>query len=165
MMTITPNFNFDGKCGEAISLYQQAFGAKVDCLLHYRDADQSDFKRELSEEQKDYVYHAELYIDGQRIMMADNLDIPFRPSTALSLTVTMSRKEEVLAAFEVLEDGGEVIYPPHSTTYSSCTTNVIVSHTSLSSLGITAAIKLLMISSRCRYCSGESWDTLENRMD
>ena len=42
MMTITPNFNFDGKCGEAISLYQQAFGAKVDCLLHYRDADQSD---------------------------------------------------------------------------------------------------------------------------
>ena len=30
MMTITPNFNFDGKCGEAISLYQQAFGAKVD---------------------------------------------------------------------------------------------------------------------------------------
>lgn len=90
-----------------------------------RDADQSDFKRELSEEQKDYVYHAELYIDGQRIMMADNLDILFRPSTALSLTVTMSRKEEVLAAFEVLEDGGEVIYPPHSTTYSSCTTNVI----------------------------------------
>lgn len=125
MMTITPNFNFDGKCGEAISLYQQAFGAKVDYLLHYRDADQSDFKRELSEEQKDYVYHAELYIDGQRIMMADNLDILFRPSTALSLTVTMSRKEEVLAAFEVLEDGGEVIYPPHSTTYSSCTTNVI----------------------------------------
>ena len=59
------------------------------------------------------------------IMMADNLDIPFRPSTALSLTVTMSRKEEVLAAFEVLENGGEVIYPPHSTTYSSCTTNVI----------------------------------------
>ena len=58
-------------------------------------------------------------------MMADNLDILFRPSTALSLTVTMSRKEEVLAAFEVLEDGGEVIYPPHSTTYSSCTTNVI----------------------------------------
>ena len=57
--------------------------------------------------------------------MADNLDILFRPSTALSLTVTMSRKEEVLAAFEVLEDGGEVIYPPHSTTYSSCTTNVI----------------------------------------
>ena len=35
------------------------------------------------------------------IMMADNLDISFRPSTALSLTVTMSRKEEVLAAFEV----------------------------------------------------------------
>ena len=23
MMTITPNFNFDGKCGEAITLYQE----------------------------------------------------------------------------------------------------------------------------------------------
>ena len=39
--------------------------------------------------------------------------------------VIVGRKEDVLAVFEVLEDGGEVIYPPHSTTYSSCTTNVI----------------------------------------
>ena len=107
------------------ALYQQAFGAKVDCLLHYRDADQSDLKRELSEEQKGYVYHAEIYIGGQRIMMADNLDIPFRRSTALSLIVTMGRKEDVLAVFEVLGVEGEVIYPPHSTIYSSCTINVL----------------------------------------
>lgn len=123
-MTVTPNFNFDGKCGEAIKLYQQAFGAQIDCLLHYRDANREDFTKELSEEQQGYIYHAELYIGDQRIMMADNLDIPFRPSPALSLTVTMNTKEEVMAAFEVLRDGGEIIYPPHSTTYSACTTNV-----------------------------------------
>ena len=87
--------------GETITLYQQAFGAKVDCLLHYRDADQSDFKRELSEKQKGYVYHAEIYIGSQRIMMADNLDILFRPITALSLTVTMSRKEDVLGCVQI----------------------------------------------------------------
>ena len=64
MIAITPNFNFDSKGGEAIILNQQAFGAKVDCLLHDRDAGQSDLKRELPEEQKGYVYHAEIYIGG-----------------------------------------------------------------------------------------------------
>ncbi|EOT27424.1 hypothetical protein C805_01532 [Eubacterium sp. 14-2] len=79
MAIITPNFNFmktylwsDGKCEEAIYLYQKAFEAEINCLLRYSDAKWEDFHRELSEEQKEYIYHAELLIGNQRIMVEDN---------------------------------------------------------------------------------------------
>jgi PhnB protein len=120
MPMITPNFNFAGRCEEAIALYQKAFGAKIGCLLRYSDADKADWDRELAPEQESCVYHAELFIGGQRIMMCDNLDVPFQKSTALSLTVTFDTKEEVIKAYDVLREGSETIYPVHSTTYSSC---------------------------------------------
>ena len=33
MKRITPNFNFDGRCADAIALYEQAFPAQVDYVL------------------------------------------------------------------------------------------------------------------------------------
>lgn len=120
MAVITPNFNFAGQCFEAIKLYQEAFNAEIGCLLRNCDATWEDFHKDLSEEEKEYVYHAEIFIGKQRIMMCDNLDIPFKPSVSLSLTVTMDTKEEVIHAFEVMKEGCEIIYPIHSTAYSSC---------------------------------------------
>ncbi len=120
MAIITPNFNFDGKCYEAIQLYKEAFNAEIGYLLRYSEASWVDFHKELSDEEKDYVYHAEIFIGNQRIMMSDNLDVPFKPSISLSLTVTLDTKEEVIRAFEIMKEGCEVIYPIHSTVYSSC---------------------------------------------
>ena len=48
---LTPNFNFDGHCEEAIRLYERAFGAKLGCLLRYSDANPADFSAELTDEQ------------------------------------------------------------------------------------------------------------------
>lgn len=120
MIIITPNFNFNGRCEEAIHLYQKAFDARVGCLLRYSDADSRDWKKELTLEQTNYIYHAELFIGDQRIMMCDNLDLEFEQSTSLSLTITFDTKEEVKKAYGVLEYGSTTIYPLHSTTYSSC---------------------------------------------
>lgn len=120
MVIITPNFNFAGRCAEAIELYKKAFDAKIGCLLRYSDADKSDWDKELTQEQQAYIYHAELFIGGQRLMMCDNMDVDFRKSTALSLTVTFDTKEEVKRAYEVLREGSETIYEMKSTTYSSC---------------------------------------------
>ena len=117
---VIPNFNFAGQCEEAIRLYQQAFRAEILYLMRYADANPEDFHRELTEAQKQFVYHAELVVDGQRIMMADHLDLPFDPGTSLFLTVTRNTKEEVLQAFELMREGCTMIYPPRSTTYSSC---------------------------------------------
>ena len=120
MIIITPNFNFNGKCEQAIRLYEKAFNAKVECLIRYGDAHWENYDEKLTAEQMNYIYHAEIYIENQRIMMSDNIDIDFQPSKALSLTVTMETKEDVIKAFNMLKDGGEIIYSIHSTAYSSC---------------------------------------------
>lgn len=117
---ITPNFNFAGRCEEAILLYQKAFDAKIDCLLRYSDANKSDWDKKLTPEQENYIYHAELFIGDQRIMMCDNMDVNLVKSVALSLTVTFDTKDEVKQAYEVLREDSETIYQMRSTTYSSC---------------------------------------------
>ena len=120
MAVITPNFNFSGRCEEAIMLYQKAFDAKIGSLLRYSDANQADWDRELTSEQEDYIYHAELFLGDQRMMMCDNLDVDLVNGTALSLTVTFDTRDEVKRAYEVLREGSQTIYPMQSTTYSSC---------------------------------------------
>ena len=120
MTIITPNLNFAGRCEEAIILYQKAFNAKVCSLLRYSDANKSDCDKKLTPEQEKYIYHAELFIGNQRMMMCDNFDVDLVKSTALSLTVTFDTKEEVKRAYEVLQEDSEKIYQMQSTTYSSC---------------------------------------------
>lgn len=120
MVLITPNFNFNGCCEEALNLYKKAFNAEIGCLLRYSEAKKEDFKKELSDEEKRYIYHAELNLGTQRIMMCDNIDVPFATSLSLSLTVTFDTKEEVKQAYDILKEGSTTIYPLQSTTYSSC---------------------------------------------
>jgi len=120
MTLITPNFNFAGCCEEAIALYQEAFDARVECLLRYRDADKNDWSKALTAEQQDFIYHAELFIGEQRLFMCDNLDLVITHGTGLSLTVTFETKEEVQKAYETMKEGSQILYPLHSTTYSSC---------------------------------------------
>ena len=120
MAIITPNFNFAGRCEEAIALYQKAFKAQLGCLLRYSDANKSDWNKKLTSEQENYIYHAELFIGDQRIMMCDNMDVNLVKITALSLTVTFDTKDEVKQAYEVFQEDSETIYQMQSTTYSSC---------------------------------------------
>lgn len=120
MAIFTPNFNFAGDCEKAIYLYQKAFQGRIGCMLRYSEADKSDWDKDLTTEQENYIYHAELFLGNQRMMLCDNLDVEFVKSTALSLTVTLDTKEEVAGAYEILKEGSTTIYAPHSTTYSSC---------------------------------------------
>lgn len=53
------------------------------------------------------------------------MDLPFSPSSSLSLTVTMDTKVEVMQAFDIMQEDCNVIYPNHSTTYSSCSVSFI----------------------------------------
>jgi PhnB protein len=53
-------------------------------------------------------------------MMCDNMDVDLVKSTALSLTITFDTSDEVKKAYDVLKDESTIIYPMHSTTYSSC---------------------------------------------
>lgn len=119
-MHIVPTLNFSGACREAIETYAKAFDGRISCLISYRDADDPAYAPLLREDQKDYVYHAELMLGGQRIILCDHVDIELTTCYTNFLTVMMDTKEEVQRAYEVMKDGSKTIYPMEATPYSSC---------------------------------------------
>lgn len=119
-MIITPTLNFGGQCREAIHLYEKAFSGQITCLLSYRDANDPAYMPLLTEEQKDWIYHAELVLGDQRIIMSDHVDIEFNTCYSNFLTIMYDTKEEVQRAYEILKDGSTTIYPMEATPYSSC---------------------------------------------
>lgn len=119
-MKITPTLNFNGKCREAIQMYAKAFGGKIACLITYREANDPAYMPLLREDQKDYIYHAELVLDGQRIIMSDHVDIEFTVCYSNFLTIMYDTKEEVQRAYEIMKEGSTTIYKMEATPYSSC---------------------------------------------
>lgn len=119
-MKIVPTLNFGGKCREAIQLYEKAFGGQITCLITYREANDPAYMPLLSEDQKDYIYHSELVLGGQRIIMSDHVDIEFTTCYANFLTLMYDTKEEVQRAYAVMKEGSTTIYEIGATPYSSC---------------------------------------------
>jgi PhnB protein len=125
MIIITPVLNFSGQCEEAIALYKEAFDAQTTLLLRYTDANLLDWDQHLTDAQKRLVYHAEMVIGTQRIMLSDIIDHDLTQGTAQFLTVTFDDAAGVKKAYEFLKEGGTIIYPMTSTTYSSCFVSLI----------------------------------------
>ena len=119
-MQITPTLNFGGTCREAIQMYERAFDGKITCLITYREANDPAYMPLLNEEQKDYIYHAELMLGNQRIIMSDHVDIEIPVCYSNFLTIMYDTKEEVLRAYETMKEGSETIYKMEATPYSSC---------------------------------------------
>ena len=119
-MKMTPTLNFSGACREAIAMYEKAFGGRITCLITYRQANDPAYMPLLNEAQKDYIYHAELAIGDQRIIMSDHVDLPLGVCYSNFLTMMCDTKEEVQRAYAVMQEGSKTIYPMEATPYSSC---------------------------------------------
>ena len=119
-MQIVPTLNFGGNCREAIHMYEKAFHGKINCLITYGQADDPAYNPLLQENQKEYIYHSELVLDHQRIIMSDHVDIEFQTCYSNFLTIMFDTKEEVQQAYEVMKERSKTIYPMEATPYSSC---------------------------------------------
>ena len=125
MVKITPTLNFNGNCENAIHLYEKAFNSKVDFILRYFDANKSDWNIVLTEEQKKYVYHAEMKIGNQRFFFSDIINFELIKGNSQFITITFETKEEVEISSKILMEDGKILVPFRSTTYSSCAGNLI----------------------------------------
>lgn len=119
-MKLVPTLNFGGNCREAIHLYEKAFRGRISCLITYGEADDPAYNPLLKEGQKDYIYHSELVLDDQRIIMSDHVDIEFQTCYSNFLTVMFDTAQEVQQAYEIMKEGSKTIYPIEATPYSAC---------------------------------------------
>ncbi|HOE07321.1 MAG TPA: VOC family protein [Treponemataceae bacterium] len=124
-MKTTPVLNFSGSCAEALGFYGKVFNTKPDFVMHYSDADPSDWSQPLTDAQKNYVYHAEMNIAGQRFMMSDNITLNIVYGNNFFVVITVDTKEEVYAMYDLMKEGSTILVPLHGTTYSSATFNLI----------------------------------------
>ena len=125
MVKVTPVINLDGHCEEAMALYEKAFGATTRFLMRYSEADPRDWNIPLTDAQKNFIYHAEMFIGNQRVMFSDIIEFDLAKGTSLFLNITFDDAESVKKAYEVLQEGGAIIRPTKSTTYSSCFVSLI----------------------------------------
>jgi len=119
-MQIVPTLNFGGNCREAIHMYEKAFNGKISCLITYGEANDPEYNQLLKENQKEYIYHSELVLGNQRIIMSDHVDIEFQTCYSNFLTIMFDTKEEVQQAYEIMKEGSKTIYQMEATPYSSC---------------------------------------------
>jgi PhnB protein len=123
-MEIVPNLHFNGNCEKAIELYEQAFGGRRTVLLRNKDANPIDVAGQSSIENPEYIYHAEMIIGDQRIMLNDNdSELPYGMN--VSILVSMDSVEAVKAAYNKLKEGARIISPINETTYSSCFVSLV----------------------------------------
>jgi PhnB protein len=130
MPKVEPILIFAGQANEAIELYVKAFGAVVKEIILFSEANPKDYKA--TEEAKDLVYHCQIKIGRQIIMIADNADVvksgvvpASGNSLMIDLLVQFSSDDELKTAYEVLSEGGEVTSPLVSQTYCSLTCALI----------------------------------------
>ena len=87
-MLITPVINMSGNCEEAIHYYEEVFSTKADFILHYSDAKPEDWKKPLTDEQKKYVYHAEMKIGNQ--IGPEKLQKSVKPGDTVTYNLTIT---------------------------------------------------------------------------
>jgi len=134
MPKVEPIIIFAGQASQAIELYTKAFGAVVKEKLLFRDSNPKDWPEDwqAKDEDMDLVYHSQIKIGRQIIMLADDADAVRNGVTSVTgnsflmdLLVHFDSDEELKKAYEVLSDGGTITSPLVSQTYCSLTCALI----------------------------------------
>ncbi len=99
---------FNGTGQKAISLYENALGAKAEHVMHYGDVP----GMEVPADGKKFILHALLRIGGNVLMLSDTTpDKPIAEGSNVQVALDHSDVEEMSKAFDALSDGGQVISP------------------------------------------------------
>ena len=107
-MLFIPTFHCNGRCAEAIDLYQKAFDLQIDW--------------QGKDEDTGFIYHTEARIGNQRVRISDgNIENQGKiEATSLFLAVVFDTAEEVEEAFDILKEGGTIIQLPHKPDFATC---------------------------------------------
>jgi len=130
MIKVEPIVIFAGQASQAIDLYVKAFGATVREKILYSEANPKDYQAD--EKDKDLIYHAQIKIGRQIIMLADDADAvrdgvvkTSGNSYLIDLVVSFDTDDELQTAYDVLSEGATITTELCSQTYCSLTCALI----------------------------------------
>lgn len=109
---LVPQLYLNGRCCEAIELYQMAFDAKTDSIMF-------DPRKEPDK----YVIHAEMHILGTRIMLSDfGGTAEGTADTTMEIVAIFPNEKALREAYQIMDEGNKTITitPIGPVFYSSC---------------------------------------------
>lgn len=104
---VQPYLYLNGNCSEAIDFYEKVFNGENKKIMRYKDAPANP-NFPVPDEMKELVLHAEMNINGTQFNFSDSTE-KIIPGNMISLAVSFDTTEEVVAAFNKLKTGGEVL--------------------------------------------------------
>ncbi|MEL7648516.1 MAG: VOC family protein [Sedimentibacter sp.] len=112
---LVPHLHLNGKCQEAISVYENAFNTKCDSVEYMCEA-----------EPEKGIQHAEIHIHGQRVMLNDRGgNEALTANSTVHLVVVFSDETDLKHTYKYLCDGCVIISPIQAVSYSPCTVSFI----------------------------------------
>lgn len=117
-MKVQPYLFFDGRCQEAIDFYQQALGARVEMLMHFKDSPEPPPPGCLAPGSEHKVMHASLRIGDTEVMASDGMNSGKPEFRGFCLSVTAKDAADADAKFNALAAGGQVQQPLTQTFFS-----------------------------------------------
>lgn len=120
-MNIQAYLAFRGECQNALNFYADLFNAKIVNKQTYKDS-----KRDIPEDYRHNIQHAELKGKGIHIMAYDvSPDTPLNSGNNIQMSVDLNNKEKAIAIFNKLSEGGiihaELLETEWNALYGSCT--------------------------------------------
>lgn len=97
---------FDGRCAQALAVYEEALGAKVTQMQTYGDMPPNP-AFPIAERDKGLVLHAKLPVEGFEIMCADSKE-RMTPGDNMYVTITTGDEAMVRRAWDILAQDGKV---------------------------------------------------------
>ena len=115
MTVVQPYLHFNGRCEEAIEFYKGAVGAKVEMLMHFKDAPD---KSMIKPESENKVMHATLRVGDSMFMASDGDCKGSAKFEGFSMSLTVSSEGDAKKFFDALSAGGQVRMPLTKTFFS-----------------------------------------------
>ena len=113
---LNPYLNFNGRCREAMTFYQQCLGGE----LVMQKIAESPMATQLSSEASANILRSTLTRNGVLLLMgSDIVGTQLQHGNSIALCLTCSSDEEISRIFTSLSAGGEVRLPLHQSFWGS----------------------------------------------
>jgi PhnB protein len=117
-MNIQPYLYFGGRSQEAIDFYKSAVGAKVEVMMHFKDAP-AEMQTQIKPGTQDKVMHACIKVGDTPVFVSDG-DCGGKPEfKGVTLTINADNDAEAEKLFGALGKGGQVQMPMTETFFAT----------------------------------------------
>lgn len=111
-MQTNPYLLFNGNCEEAFRFYEQALGARIECVLTHEG---TPAEVHVAPEFRKKVMHGRISLNGQTIMASDCPPERYAKPQGFSVNLSVPDAGAAERLYHALEEGGQVAMPIQET--------------------------------------------------